>query len=59
MPFCQVLFVLHSDDSQQAAHKGWCVNMLVVKSDFDRLKAKGQLSELLQAEKLLSEGWVA
>ena len=31
---------------------------LVVKSDFDRLKAKGQLSELLQAEKLLSEGWV-
>ena len=34
------------------------VSKLVVKSDFDRLKAKGQLSELLQAEKVLSEGWV-
>ena len=34
------------------------VSKLVVKSDFDRLKAKGQVSELLKAEKLLSEGWV-
>ena len=34
------------------------VAKLVVKSDFDKLKSKGQVSELLQAEKLLSEGWV-
>lgn len=34
------------------------VAKLVVKSDFDRLKSKGQSSDLLQAEKLLSEGWV-
>lgn len=34
------------------------VSKLVVKADFDRLKAKGQVSDLLQAEKLLSEGWV-
>ena len=33
------------------------VARLIVKNDFDRLKAKGAASSVLEAEKLLSEGW--